>query len=238
MSKTLIVQPSHFAGVQASSSSDKGCGQTCDCPNQQSCTSGAAKSACCWTGNKCVDTRTDVKNCGSCGYACPSPTGAVAACIAGQCSKQCISGYTQCGTQCVPACTCPATCPDTTISFILGSTSSITTSELNTINLDGGSGSVTIPSGQTVSAPIQTGSLLFNTNCYNFACNPVVGSYFDTTPAFSVNGVSSTLDVNGQSGDGSSSVGLLFLDGKAPALVKLPGCQTLSVLSKDRKSVV
>ena len=50
--------------------------------------------------------------------------------------------------------------------------------------------------------------------------------------AFSVNGVSSTLDVNGQSGDGSSSVGLNFLEGKAPTMIKLPGCQTLSVLSQ------
>jgi len=137
----------------------------------------------------------------------------------------------------VPACTCPATCPTTTISFVLGSTPSITTSELNTINLNGGSGSVIIPPGQTVSAQVQTGSLLFNTDCHNFACNPVVGSDFDTTPAFSVNGVSSTLDVNGQSGDGSGSVGLHFSDRKAPTVIKLPGCQILSVLSQANSGV-
>ena len=175
---------------------------------------------------------SDINNCGSCGKACPAPAGTTAVCTAGQCSTRCKSGYTLCASLCVPACTCPATCPDTTISFSLASTPTITTEEQNTINLDGGSGSVPIPSGQTVTAQIQTGSFLFNTNCYNFGCSPVVGSDFDTTPAFSVNGVSSTLDVNGQSGDGSSSVGLHFSTGKAPAVINLPGCQTLSVLSQ------
>ncbi len=209
-----------------------GCGNDCSCPNAQSCTNGAAKQSCCWTGTKCVKTQTDINNCGSCGNVCSAPTGATAVCTAGQCSSMCTSGYVQCGAHCVPACTCPATCPTTTISFVLGSTPPITTSELNTINLNGGSGSVVIPSRQTVSAQVQTGSLLFNTDCYNFACNPVVGSFFETTPAFSVNAVSSTLDVNGQSGDGSSSVGLNFLDGKATTVIKLLGCQTLSVLSQ------
>ena len=91
---------------------------------------------------------------------------------------------------------------------------------------------MTIPSGQTVSSQVQTGSLLFNTDCYNFACNPIVGSTFDTMPTFSVNGVSSTLDINGQSGDGSSSVGLFFSDGTTPTEIKLPGCQILSVVSQ------
>lgn len=165
------------------------------------------------------NTQTDTNNCGSCSNKCQAPTGATAICTAGQCSTKCNLGYSLCGSQCVPACTCPATCPDATISFVLDGTPSITTSEQNTITLNGGSGSVSIPSGQLVSAQVQTGSLLYNTDCRNFACNPVVGSSFDTTPAFSVNGVSSTLDVNGQSGDGSGSVGLLFLDGKAPTII-------------------
>ena len=47
----------------------------------------------------------------------------------------------------------------------------------------------------------------------------------------------STLDVNGRSGDGSGSVGLQFLDGKAPTTINLPGCQTLSVLSQARTRI-
>ena len=56
-------------------------------------------------------------------------------------------------------------------------------------------------------------------------------------PAFSVNGVSSTLDINGQSGDGSSSVGVDFLDGTTPTEIKLPGCKILSVVSQANSGI-
>ncbi|KAL3132301.1 hypothetical protein ABBQ32_008879 [Trebouxia sp. C0010 RCD-2024] len=209
-----------------------GCGNDCTCLNEVSCTAGTAKKNCCWTGSKCVNFNTDIKNCGACGNVCPAPAGTIAVCTAGKCSSRCDTGYTMCGSQCVPACTCPTTCPDVTIDFVLSSTPSIITSELNTIELDGGAGSLTIPSGQTVTKDVQTGRFLFNTACSGFRCNPVVGSSFDTTPNFLVNGVSSTLDVNGQSGDGSSSAGINFSNGKAASVIQLPGCQTLTVLSQ------
>ena len=40
-----------------------GCGWTCNCPNQQSCTSGMAKTQCSWTGTDCVRLLVNQPDC-------------------------------------------------------------------------------------------------------------------------------------------------------------------------------
>ncbi|MBI4700497.1 MAG: hypothetical protein HY744_04910, partial [Deltaproteobacteria bacterium] len=57
-------------------------------------------------GNACVDTKSDLANCGSCGNACPG--GQV--CSAGSCGLLCSGGTTKCGSSCVDIKNDPANC--------------------------------------------------------------------------------------------------------------------------------
>jgi alpha-tubulin suppressor-like RCC1 family protein len=67
-------------------------GGACTCPKQV-------------CGGACVDTQTDVANCGTCGHACPT----LATCVAGQC--QCpASKPSTCGSACVDTTTDAANC--------------------------------------------------------------------------------------------------------------------------------
>jgi Stigma-specific protein, Stig1 len=52
---------------------------------------------------QCVDTSTDVKNCGSCGNDCTTqaPTNTDASCNGGTCTFSCKTGFTSCNGQCV-----------------------------------------------------------------------------------------------------------------------------------------
>lgn len=54
----------------------------------------------------CVDTKTDVANCGSCGKACAAGQ----QCTAGACKDSCPAGQTRCGAQCIDVQTDPRHC--------------------------------------------------------------------------------------------------------------------------------
>ena len=47
-------------------------------------------------GADCVDLKSDARNCGECGAACPTPPHAEAACFGGRCSLTCFSGWGDC----------------------------------------------------------------------------------------------------------------------------------------------
>lgn len=86
----------HFIGYQ------RECDGVPDCPDGSDEIGCVAPGECpaflsiCF--GKCVDTRVDPLNCGSCGHMCP-PTEAGASCQEGQC--ECLSGYSECGSTCV-----------------------------------------------------------------------------------------------------------------------------------------
>jgi hypothetical protein len=53
----------------------------------------------------CADLQTDVTNCGSCGYRCPSgPPGTTVACSSGVCVATCTAPLTNCGDPTTPIC--------------------------------------------------------------------------------------------------------------------------------------
>jgi len=71
-----------------------GCNPTKACPTGKECCSGS-----------CFDTQKDVKNCGSCGNACPTPPQATAACTAGVCGiGTCTTGYGDCNASAADGC--------------------------------------------------------------------------------------------------------------------------------------
>jgi hypothetical protein len=66
----------------------------------------AAASTTCSPGytqcaGNCIDTNTDVNNCGACGTVCPAAINGTAQCDDGTCGIECNTGYTLCGGQCV-----------------------------------------------------------------------------------------------------------------------------------------
>ena len=62
-----------------------------------------------------MNTANDVKNCGSCGHACPSGAGvASAACVASKCQLTCAAGYSLCFGQCVQGANCSVAAPFST----------------------------------------------------------------------------------------------------------------------------
>lgn len=61
----VLVVATAAAGVLADS--DRSCALACNCPNEQSCTRGASKSDCCWTGAACFKTSATSSRC-----SCPS----------------------------------------------------------------------------------------------------------------------------------------------------------------------
>lgn len=61
----------------------------------------------------CVDTQSDVRNCGLCGTSCAAPSNASATCVAGRCGFACMTGFHDCGGACVSnaaVATCGAAC--------------------------------------------------------------------------------------------------------------------------------
>jgi len=48
----------------------------------------------------CVDTSTDIQNCGRCGNACVTPSNGSAACVSGSCVVSCNTGFHSCGQLC------------------------------------------------------------------------------------------------------------------------------------------
>jgi hypothetical protein len=68
------------------------CVQGCDIAAGKLCPSG---KACC--DNLCIDTKTDVLNCGGCGMACSTANG-TPSCAASACSWSCANGFGHCGT--------------------------------------------------------------------------------------------------------------------------------------------
>ncbi len=85
------------------------CGHTCDAPSGgvATCANGYCAGACanplaaCGAtvngGGACVDVRSDVSNCGSCGHGCFAPTGGTVACVSGACAGGCPLGQLICG---------------------------------------------------------------------------------------------------------------------------------------------
>src|SRR5579883_1483216 len=59
------------------------------CPAGQSLCNGA-----------CVNTSSDLKNCGFCGNACPVPANSIPACISEVCTSSCVPGFASCGGTC------------------------------------------------------------------------------------------------------------------------------------------
>src|SRR5690606_12163229 len=71
---------------------------------QPACIAGTCEFVC-RTGfdecsGSCVDTQTDVNNCGSCGTKCDAGDGAPT-CEAGKCTVACETGLSACGSECV-----------------------------------------------------------------------------------------------------------------------------------------
>lgn len=69
-------------------------------------------------GGACVETDTDVANCGACGNVCPDPPGGLAACVAGVCTMDC-GALTNCDGVCLDTSgdvfncgACGTVCPD------------------------------------------------------------------------------------------------------------------------------
>ncbi len=61
----------------------------------------------------CVDTQSDVRNCGLCGMSCPAPSNASATCAAGRCGFACSTGFHNCSGVCASnaaVATCGAAC--------------------------------------------------------------------------------------------------------------------------------
>jgi hypothetical protein len=54
-----------------------------------------------WCGDACVDTGSDLSNCGECGRACAAPLHAAARCTDGGCAYDCESGYVELAGRCV-----------------------------------------------------------------------------------------------------------------------------------------
>ena len=52
-------------------------------------------------GSSCIDSRSDVNNCGDCGVKCPAIGNSIAVCEQGMCGARCIGGGTLCGSTCV-----------------------------------------------------------------------------------------------------------------------------------------
>jgi hypothetical protein len=107
-------------------------------------------------GTKCVDTNSDVDNCGGCGTVCPAGTGGTATCSGGSCSVSCGSGYTNCS----------GTCTDTT----------------SDVNNCGGCGDPCPPSadfpGTTGSPTCQQSGCVYNCQ-NNYSACPGEGGCFD-----------------------------------------------------------
>jgi hypothetical protein len=69
-----------------------GCKADAECAAGSTCESGACTV--CPGATGAIDTRTDVKNCGRCGNACPVPLNAGALCLASKCGRTpCQSGF-------------------------------------------------------------------------------------------------------------------------------------------------
>lgn len=69
-----------------------GCAGDAECPAGSTCETGACRV--CPGATGAVDTKTDARNCGRCGNACPVPLHAGAVCLAGACGRSpCAPGY-------------------------------------------------------------------------------------------------------------------------------------------------
>ena len=89
-----------------------GCGGACGtCPGTLSC-DGAGACGCAAgltvCGTACVNTQSDVLNCGGCDAPCTPPE----VCALGQCDTACPAGYEDCGGSCADLATDPTHCGD------------------------------------------------------------------------------------------------------------------------------
>jgi hypothetical protein len=94
------------------------CGDVCS-DGTPVCSAGACSATCAapfsdTCDGRCVDTQTDVNNCGACGTVCTSDAGDErAVCVAGVCQSGCQGGFHACGGTCVSnasATACRASC--------------------------------------------------------------------------------------------------------------------------------
>jgi hypothetical protein len=61
-------------------------------------------------GNGCVDTKSDIGNCGACGKVCPGIANGTATCSSSGCGTACNAGYALCKGVCVQTATDSANC--------------------------------------------------------------------------------------------------------------------------------
>ena len=85
------------------------------CPQGASCCGGAccaAPKVCCGNSyvGKCIDTNTDLNNCGRCGSVCRAPANSTSTCVNGRCDFICDPNLARCGNACVDIGNDPANC--------------------------------------------------------------------------------------------------------------------------------
>jgi hypothetical protein len=86
--------PSGFICDRPAGACVPGCTLAKPCPTGKDCCSGL-----------CFDTQKDVKNCGACGFACPTPSNATAGCTAGVCGiGMCNTGFGDCNSSLSDGC--------------------------------------------------------------------------------------------------------------------------------------
>ncbi len=79
------------------------------CTSVSHATASCSTSGCAWScnagytqcANACINTKSDINNCGMCGNACASVIHGTNTCTNGKCTITCVNNYLQCGNSCV-----------------------------------------------------------------------------------------------------------------------------------------